>query len=985
MRVLSITSSAVKANNATYNAKTKQITNQGYTNNIQDSYSFSGIKTNFHPQMSIVSFTGADRNVNQVSSLAYENMGIGLPEDYQGGLGVVTYEGPQSMIKNEGLDVRTFSPIHQHNNPKGGYKFLYTKNIELIDGKLPDLIEAKHFMSAEPGQSIEEFAKAHKFDVKDLRYVVQSEPNGKEATSLSKYCLIEPTGVKGSIERMSDEKIGELQNVGYEIFEISKDNPTYNKMKNSPNYWVYTRELAKTTKPYSYGPGGNGGFEAEIVNSDFVRAVLDAERKMNTEQFGNWRPASYWLHDRTVATLFSFVADASARGDDNFNGIIAHHSLHNPGRNYQGFTDDPFKFARIIFDREDVLALKKHPQYDLLQNFNARGWNNLTDTEKNFVRSVFDPIIGQFKDFFNAYNITKIPIVAKKINPDNSSVGTVSPNFDKEMKNPDMDVASGIGADLREIETVSPLNGSTPASMGLDNNTQDFGRGGNILSERKSGFHPLVYDGDIEKYVQTREKNSKWLMDILAEAQEKGPDAVNKVLYNDLQIEQGRSVIGNILNFTPGKDLLVVGWGRPDEQKGFPITLEGFLKFLKREDVSPEMKQRVNLQIGWGDLPFDKNSREWHLIDKIYNEIINLDGGIYKNNLMLADGRYPNKLVGCATHAIFTSRREMCGITPLEAKAAGVPSTVTATGGPVDYINEKNGWKTKTAPEMNPPFDGLDWSTPADKIDDARIARSSDEVSDCFKAMAEEYVNDRPSYLARCKKNIEEHFDWHNNGEFNGGKSANKMYKEDIWKINQGFGARNKNPMHRLLGKIQTSTTQVKENIETSVDDLMKKVELNIKKVTEEAIEKAKTSIEQLTTTSKEEIQKTIKASVDSAKQSIEEAQKTSIEEIKNTVEETVKKAVENIKPKQVVENATNNNSKLGKIAAFTGGVSVAALGFGGWYFSKASKLIKEANKLVAEKANTATTSIPSSIMTQPATTTNNEQSNLLDKIKKSA
>ena len=66
MRVLSITSSAVKANNATYNAKTKQITNQGYTNNIQDSYSFSGIKTNFHPQMSIVSFTGADRNVNQV-------------------------------------------------------------------------------------------------------------------------------------------------------------------------------------------------------------------------------------------------------------------------------------------------------------------------------------------------------------------------------------------------------------------------------------------------------------------------------------------------------------------------------------------------------------------------------------------------------------------------------------------------------------------------------------------------------------------------------------------------------------------------------------------------------------------------------------------------------------------------------------------------------------------------------------------------------
>ncbi len=981
MRILKVTSPVMQNAYGTINLKGKNFEQNIYLNNPQDIVSLS--KTNPCQHISKITFTGAGRNVNQIASLAFENMGVGLPEDYQGGLGVVTYEGPKSMIENENLDIRNIAPFHEYNNPKGGYKFLYTKNIELVEGKLPEQIEARHFISAAPGQSIEEFAKANKFDVKDLRYVIQSEPDGKNATSLSKYCLIEPTGVKGSIERMSDMELGELQSVEYELFEISKDNPSYNKLKDRPNYWLYTPELAKTPKPYTYGSGGHGGFDAEIINADYVRAYLSAERQMNTEKFGYWKPAGYWGHDRTVATLFSFIADASAKGDDAFNGTIAHHSLHNTGKYYQGFTDNPFLFARMIFDKDDVLALKKHPQYDLLQNFNARGWENLTDVERNFVRGVFDPIIGQFKDFFNAYNITKIPIVAKKVNPDNSSIGTVSPNFDKEMKNLDMDVAPGIVKDLKEIETVSPLNGSSPSSLGLDNNTQDFGRGGNILSERKSGFNPLVYDGDIEKYVKTREKNSKWLMDILAEAQEKGPGAVNKVLYNDLQIEQGRKVIGNILDFTPGKDLLVVGWGRPDEQKGFIITLEGFLKFLKRDDVSPEMKKRVNLQIGWGDLPYDKESREWHLIEKTYNEIINLDGGIYKNNIMLADGRYPNKLVGCATHAMFTSRREMCGITPLEAKAAGVPSTVTATGGPVDYINEKNGWKTKTAPEMNPPFDGLDWSTPADKIDDARIARSSDEVSDCFKAMVEEYTNDRPSYLARCKKNIEEHFDWHNNEEFNGGKSANKMYKEDIWKINQGFEARNKNPMHRLLGKIQTSATQAKENIETSVDKLMKKVELNIKKVTEEAIEKTKSSLEQLTATSKEEIQKTIKASVDSAKQSIEEAQKTSIEEIKNTVEETVKKAVENIKPKQVVENVTNNNSKLGKIAAFTGGISIAALGFSGWYFSKASKLIKETNKLVAEKANTVTTSIPSNNYAQSES--NNEQSNLLDKIKKSA
>ena len=198
-------------------------------------------------------------------------------------------------------------------------------------------------------------------------------------------------------------------------------------------------------------------------------------------------------------------------------------------------------------------------------------------------------IFNKYPNGFNGmYNITKIAIEATKSNPHNFTFGTVSPNFDKEMKSPDMDVAPGLGQDLREIKTISPLNGSTPASLGLDNNTADFGRGGNILSERKHGYTPLVYDGDIEKYLHDKELNAKWFTDILSEAQEKGQDALNKVFFNDLQIEQGRSVMGNISDFHPGKDLLIIGWGRPDEQKAFPITLEGYIKFLENlelEDV----------------------------------------------------------------------------------------------------------------------------------------------------------------------------------------------------------------------------------------------------------------------------------------------------------------------------------------------------------------------------------------------------------------
>ena len=194
---------------------------------------------------------------------------------------------------------------------------------------------------------------------------------------------------------------------------------------------MYTQELAKTPKPYTYGIGGADGMNAEINNADFCRAVLKAEQQMDTDEFGHFKPASIWGHDRPVAMITSFIADESAKGNKHFNGIITHHTLHNPGLNYQGHTDNPFAFARTIFSKEDVEALSKHEDYEILQCFSERGWNNLKEGEKKRVRKILDPYIGIFKDFFETYNITKVPIIAKKLNPDNFSIGTVSPNFDK--------------------------------------------------------------------------------------------------------------------------------------------------------------------------------------------------------------------------------------------------------------------------------------------------------------------------------------------------------------------------------------------------------------------------------------------------------------------------------------------------------------------------------------------------------------------------
>lgn len=811
MRVYSVMP-AIQANRVKSSTLSNLTLPQTFDKNVTDIRAFEYALPPILSGIAYITFTGnPEKNVNQVASLAFENRATGLAEDFQGGMGVVTDEAPASLRKHEGLDVRSFSPFHEYNNARGGYKFLLTKHIPLVDGKLPAEIEARWFLSAAPGQSKEEFAKILRLNPDDLRYVIQSEPNGKEATSTSRYCLIEPTSAKGEFERMSDTDIGKLQKIKYEIFKISSDNPSYNRLQNTPNYWVYTEELAKTSKPYTYSAYGHGGIEAEIINSDFCRAVLKAGELMDTEEFGHFNPANFWGHDRPVATFLSHMADESAKGNPFYDGSITHFTMHNPRRSYQGCTDNPFAFLRVVASPEDVITISQHPQYGKLQELNAKGWNNLSSVEKQFVTKMLDPYIGIFKDGFGTYNITKIALVAKKINPHNTSVGTVSPNFDKQMRNPNMDVAPALGDEIRAIETTSPLNGSTPANLGLGNNTSDFGRGSNILSERKSGFTPLVYNGqNIEEIIAKREANAVWLTDILREAEEVG--SLDKVFYNDMQISQGRSVFGSISHYRKG-DMLVVGWGRPDPQKGFPISLEGALKFFQREDIPKELKQRVHFQFGWGDMPFDKGDREWKLIEKFFSEILALDDGAYSHNIQLCDGRYPNKLVGCATHAMFTSRDEICGITPFEAKTAGVPYLTTAAGGPVDYTNSSNGWLTKTAPEMNPDFDGLTWESGADVIDDARIKRSSDEVSDCLKAMTTEYFEDKPSYIARCKKNIEEHCDWHNNGEYNGGKPANKVYRNGIWHIDEGFEARSKSPLKRLVGATLEDAKQTVETV----------------------------------------------------------------------------------------------------------------------------------------------------------------------------
>ncbi len=819
---------------------TGRVSNSGVrVNNNSDNSSVAA------PKIVRISFTG--KNIEQVASITPENNGLGLPEAAQGGEGVVGFELPESLKKHEKVkikqadgtfiektvDARSFMPFWEHNNPKGGYKFLIHKGIKREELRPPAVVDKAHpakydtmpaqmFYSANLGEDIETVAKRFGVPLDEISYVIQSKPNGSGPDAPSKYCILEPTSAKGEIVRLSDSVLGETQTVPYRLFKISDINPTYNKLKGGLNYFYYTPSLARASKPYSYDCWGNVPFEAEVVNSDGMRALAKAiHSQMNTEEFGYYNPANVIAHDRIANTYGNHIANMSAAGDKSVNGIKTHLIDHNTGRNYQGVTDNPFKFLTVVADASDAEKIKALPYFDILNKASQYGINSdmLSPREQQIAHAVIDPVLDNFRDGAGTYNILKTGISSARLNPDNISVGTVSHTFDAEMKSSETpDAAKFLTEDFASITTKSAGNGVTPANMKFDDPTAPFGRGDNGLSaESPKGFTPFKYNGsNIEEVIAAKEKNARWLTDLIWKAGEKGQDALNELFFNKGQIADGHNVIGYLSPIKDG-EILVFGFGRPDEQKGYPMTTGGYLDFLKRKDIPQETKLKVKVLLGAG--PWNKDADDYKAIVHDINEIQNLDGGIYKHNIMYIDGFTPNKITGCCHYGMFTSRREMYGITPIECKIAGTPYGTTKTGGPVDYTNSKNGFLTKNAVELRPERFGLTYANSEWEIDQARINAQKPQVGDIFAQMIDEYSSHRDVYVAKSKKNIEELVDWHNNAEYNHGKSANRIYLDDILETDKGWEARNKNPLQRIMGEFG----EFKEEVETILGPSAKK------------------------------------------------------------------------------------------------------------------------------------------------------------------
>ncbi len=819
MRVNSVT--GVQSRNSNYRVQKRGVNSSAVVgSNLSPSVGTanSGVVS----RLAHISFTGDGINLNQLASVTMENMGLGLPEAYQGGEGNVGYEMIKSFRDHENVDARSFMPFWEHDNPKGGFKFLIHKLADYPDGFDASLKEnktmpAKAFYSAELGETLEDVAAKLQLKPSELSYVIQSKPNGTGPNAMSKYCLLEPTTIKGEITSLSDEVLGEVQKVPYALLKVSANNPEYNLIKGEPHYFYYTPSLARASRPYSYDKWGNTPFEAEVVNSDGMRALTEIiHKRMNTKEFGYYNPGNVILHDRTPHVYANYVCNMSAAGDTTVNGVKFHIVEHNPGRNYQGITSDPFKMLRIVANESDVAALKASQYYPILAKAQQYGIYSdaLSPREKQITWAILEPALRPFRDGAGTYNMLLTGISAAKENPENISDGTVSYTFGKEMKSPDMyDTAKFLTDKFAEIETKDVLNGCMPSSMEFDNPDALFGRDdSNGFYKNRAGFTTFKYDGtNIEEIVTAREKNAKWFSNLVAEAGEKGQDAVNELFFSKGQIKDGHNVVGYISSFKDG-DILDISWGRPVEQKGYTITSKGFLKFLQDPSVPLEDKLSYKVVIGAG--PWNKNDPDFIELMSDYKKICELDGGKFKHNIMIVDGWFAKRFSGCATYASLTSRREICGITPLECKTAGLPYAATNTGGPADYTNPSNGFLTKSPVEENPQKFGLTWENSAEEIDRARVERSSDEMVDIFKAKVALYKKDKPGYIAMCKKGIEEKIDWHENAEFNMGKSANRRYLDDIFGITEPVESRNHNPLKRIMGAFG----DFKDDVETIIE-----------------------------------------------------------------------------------------------------------------------------------------------------------------------
>lgn len=823
--------------------------------------SYSGVNKTDRPVL--ITFTGeGGKNVKQGLSISVEDGYIGLGMYKSGGAGGVADQLPTALNK-DGLDFRHAVPYYSYNNPKGHIRVLvlpegyeYNPNT-----KMPE----NWFVTFPETMSKAAIAKQLNKKEDRIKFVVQDTPEtdaklakqfnleGKNI-KFSPFRELIPTDANGVIQRIDENDLGKLKSIPYRVYKMVI--PKGGKLDDKSVLCIHTTDLSKFSMAYTYSPELKDHPHADLYMRDFAEAAADSLQRMNTAEFEHFNPANVIGHCRTGFPITEAIINRS-QDNEFYRGFKIVDIFHNPMSNemsdYQGKTGNAFEFLRYKATPEDYLKLSKMPEFSQLIEIDKHRYNYSAE-EAKIVDKIIKPFLQYYVDDNGLYNRSITPIIARKLNPEHVSANHVSHTFANEAINY-YDMCKGLTYQFREADAAGDKIGGRPNGCNIDgfkvNDPEGTMGKNNGLSADMSWYHPYDPKNDTaEKIIEAKRANTKEFLDMVGEATEKRLDKIgnfqnasvddelNQLFYSKDLIEKQRYVLGGLSKFDE-KDILLMGWGRSDSQKGFPITAKGLLKFLQRESVPAEWKKHFKLALGSGPNPWpmdDHGAGDFHKIKDIMYQIQQLDNGAYKQNFMYGNGFFPSRLVTAATYGIFTSRGEPQGLSCPEALQTATPSGSLNTGGAGEMIvtvgenaEKANGFKTPDAFMRN--VEDLDWpegtdlsKLTAEQIDDRRVELAAEQVADMFEDMAKVYY-EQPEVYAKMVKNAgQSEFDWHNNHALNNGRSTLQLYEEDGFEISKGWEGRNKNPMKRLVGEFGGKFEELKRTVKKKAEEAVRTV-----------------------------------------------------------------------------------------------------------------------------------------------------------------
>ena len=955
MRINKITSSAI-LNTKTINSKKVNRTNDSSTDNL------SGI--------TLIAFKGNDlsHDVKHGISVSVEDNMIGLPMYKCGGQGSVAAQLPEALKKYAGMKMPHIVPYYSHNNPTGGVKVLVVPN-EFDPNNLPDKMPEHLFLSYPADKSHEEIAKLLNLPKERVKFVVQDAPQTvkdaktyidrvtgeQKAFKYSPYRILIPTDLSGAISRIDENSLSSLKTIPYKVFKmaIPKTGGGYDT---DSVLCVHTQDFARFEKAYTYSPTLKDHPHLNLYTRDFCDASVDMMQKMNTKEFDYFKPANVIAHCRTGFSTTESVINRS-QNNEFYRGFNIVDIFHNPMENYQGASSNPLDFLRYKATGEDFIKLSQRKEFPKLIEIDSHRYN-LNEEEAKVVNDVIKPFLQYYVDDNGNYNHSITPLIARKTNPQNVFPNHVSHTFATEVVIYD-DIARGLTGYFREADKAGDKIPGRPNGCNIEFmkiNDPNAKMGNNSLSKDLSWYHPYNPKTDsAETIVKAKRENTKGFLNAVGKATKErldkisdfanldADDALNQLFFSKDDIAKNKYVLGGLSEFNP-KDILWASWGRSDSQKGFPILLEGFRKYLADESVPEEIRLHSKLMIGSGSDPWpvdDKGVGDFHKIKDTMYKIQNMNDGKFKLNVMYSNGGISNRLVTGATYTAFSSTGEPQGLTVPESLQSGTPSGSLNSGGAGEMIITSkenpelmNGFKTEHAYMQNlidlEKQKGI--KIPGETINDVRLDASSDEIALMFKDMALTYHEKPDVYKKMVFNSARSEFDWHNNKVLNNGRSTVELYAEDAFQISKGFENRNKNPLHRLVGEfggkfeeLKRITAKTAEKTKTSIEDRLEKIENLLSETVEKLNNKAESKAVEISMTGlNEKIQNLNKTSKKRRHHKAKTVQLNTNEIVINQLREQISNLASEVDvSKQVISKLASANKTLktvlAGVAAFTG------------------------------------------------------------------